>query len=63
MKDTITRGLLKAEAHPAQPVLEVINLTKRFEVNGTSISVRANLSFNAGISEMVCIAGRRTNTV
>ena len=58
MKDTVTRELLKAEAHPEQPVLEVINLTKRFEVNGTSISVLADLSFNAGTGEMVCIAGR-----
>jgi NitT/TauT family transport system ATP-binding protein len=58
MKDTVTRELLKAEAHQEQPVLEVINLTKRFEVNGTSISVLADLSFNAGTGEMVCIAGR-----
>jgi NitT/TauT family transport system ATP-binding protein len=58
MKDTVTRDLLKAEAHPEQPVLEVINLTKRFEVNGTSISVLADLSFSAGTGEMVCIAGR-----
>jgi NitT/TauT family transport system ATP-binding protein len=58
MKDTVTRELLKAEAHQEQPVLEVINLTKRFEVNGTSISVLADLSFSAGTGEMVCIAGR-----
>jgi NitT/TauT family transport system ATP-binding protein len=58
MKDVVTRELLKAEAHPEQPVLEVINLTKRFEVNGTSISVLEDLSFSAGIGEMVCIAGR-----
>jgi len=58
MKDTITRELLKPEAHPEQPVLEVINLTKRFEVNDTAISVLNDLSFRAGIGEMVCIAGR-----
>jgi len=58
MKDVVTRELLKAEAHPEQPVLEVINLTKHFEVNGTSISVLEDLSFSAGIGEMVCIAGR-----
>ena len=58
MTDTVTRELLKAEAHPEQPVLEVINLTKRFEVNGTAISVLDDLSFSAGIGEMVCIAGR-----
>ena len=57
MKDTVTRELLKAEAHPEELVLEVIDLTKRFEVNGTSISVRANLSFGAGISEMVRTGG------
>jgi NitT/TauT family transport system ATP-binding protein len=58
MKDTVTRELLNAQAHPEQPVLEVINLTKRFEVNGTSISVLADLSFSAGTGEMVCVAGR-----
>ena len=63
MKDTVTRELLKAEAHPKQPVLEVSKLTKRFEVNGTSIWVHANLSFSAGISEMVRTGGRRTNTI
>ena len=58
MKDIVTRELLKAEAHEEQPVLEVIDLTKHFEVNGISISVLDHLSFSAGIGEMVCIAGR-----
>ena len=58
MKDTVTHKLLKTEDHPEQPVLEVISLAKRFEVNGTSISVLTDLSFSAGTGEMVCIAGR-----
>jgi len=58
MKDTVTHELLHTEAHAEQPVLEVANLTKRFEVNGTSKAVLADLSFSAGTGEMVCIAGR-----
>ena len=58
MKDIVTHELLHTEAHAQQPVLEVANLTKRFEVNGTSKAVLADLSFSAGTGEMVCIAGR-----
>lgn len=45
-------------AGPGQPFLEVINLTKDFEINHASVRVLDDISFIAGAGEMICILGR-----
>jgi len=50
--------MLRTRVNPEQPVLDVVNVTKHFEINGTAKSVLHNITFSAGVGEMICITGR-----
>ena len=58
MKGALTKAVPKAQSKPERPVLEVTDLKKHFEINGTAVFVLNDVSFCAGAGEMVCITGR-----
>lgn len=58
MKGALTKEMLKTQVNPEQPVLDVVNVTKYFEINGAAKSVLHNITFSAGVGEMICITGR-----
>jgi NitT/TauT family transport system ATP-binding protein len=41
-----------------RPVLEVVNVSKHFDLNGSARSVLNDISFSAASGEMICIIGR-----
>lgn len=56
------KGLTDADLRPVpihrEPVLEVVSVSKHFDMNGCERLVLDNISFEAGAGEMICIIGR-----
>jgi len=53
VKGALTKEMLKTQVNPEQPVLDVVNVTKYFEINGATKSVLHNITFSAGVGEMI----------
>jgi len=49
---------LKSVPGRKRPVLDVVNVSKYFDLNGDERPVLRDLSFSAGAGEMICIIGR-----
>jgi NitT/TauT family transport system ATP-binding protein len=49
---------LRPEPTHGMPILEVINLSKHFDMDGGRRTVLKNISFNAEAGKMICVTGR-----
>ena len=58
MKGNMPHVVLKSIPIWKRPVLEVVDVSKYFDMNGNERPVLDEISFSAGIGEMICIIGR-----
>jgi len=58
LKRNLENIALKSIPIQKKPVLEVVNVSKHFDLNGNARSVLDDISFSAASGEMICIIGR-----
>ena len=58
MRGELADPVLRPISIQRKPVLEVVNVSKHFDMNGGERPVLDDISFDAGAGEMICIIGR-----